>query len=124
MDQYYPDKNIEGRTWHKCLTCGNKTFTDEKKTNIKKYTPVWITKEGVTIPINVMATPHLLSAIHFIERGRMQQLVSIEQHIICPDGVTITNEEALKVLDYYTAWPRGYEDLLAEAEKRKLIKRK
>lgn len=91
--------------------------------NIKKYIPSWITKEGTIIPINVMPTSHLLNAIHLIERSRMQQIISIEQNISVND-LTASREEVLGMLDYYTKWPEGYENLLTEAEKRKLIKRK
>lgn len=87
--------------------------------NIKKYEPTWITKDNKPIPVQYMATSHLLNSIHMIERSRMQQLISIEAN-----GGGISPEEAKRVLDYYCAWPRGYSDLLAEAEKRQLIRRK
>jgi hypothetical protein len=87
--------------------------------NIKKYIPYWITKDGTSISIKAMATTHLMNVIHLIERSRMQQLISIEQN-----AQDIPTEDALRMLDYYTAWPDKYGDLLAEAEKRKLIRRK
>jgi|PlaIllAssembly_1097288.scaffolds.fasta_scaffold2694009_2 hypothetical protein len=87
--------------------------------DIKKYEPTWVSKDMKPIPIKFMATSHLLNTIHMIERSRMQQLMSIETH-----GGGISPEEAKRVLDYYCAWPKGYSDLLAEAEKRQLIRRK
>ena len=91
--------------------------------DIKKYTPTWMTKEGTRVPISIMPTSHLLNAIHLIERSRMQQLVSIEVNIA--NGLTvISRKEAIELLDFYTAYPPEYPDLLAEAEKRQLIKRK
>lgn len=87
--------------------------------NIRKKIDYWVTREGVRIPIQSMATSHLLNTIHFIERNRMQQIISIEQNLTD----NLTREDAIEMLNYYTAWPEGYKALLKEAQKRKLIER-
>ena len=97
----------------------------KKLTTSKKY---WITKTGEAILISAMPTSHLLNTIHLIERARMQQLISLEQHGLS-DGYASNDElraapELVDMLEYYTRWPEEYSDLLKEAEKRKLIRRK
>lgn len=91
--------------------------------NIKKYIPHWVTREGTRIPIPAMATSHLLNAIHMIERSRVQQLISLDENMSI-EITGLTPAEKLEILNYYAQWPDGYEDLLAEAEKRQIIKRK
>ena len=83
--------------------------------------PRWRTRDGVEVLIRTMPTSHLLNAIHFIERNRMQQLQEFlaeadELEEICPG---IVNAD----LDYYTGWPEGYDNLINEALHRQLIKR-
>lgn len=73
----------------------------------------WITKEGIEIEPRDMATPHLLSTIHMIERNRMQNLIH----------VGITQDLPDSVINYYAEWPNAYEELCDEAERRKLIQR-
>lgn len=91
--------------------------------DIKKYEPTWVTKEGTHIPISVMPTSHLLNTIHMIERSRMQQLISIEVQV-ANGYIKLSPKEAQEVLNRYCAFPKAYSELLAEAEKRQLIRRK
>lgn len=87
--------------------------------NVVKHTVYWVTKEGRQIPISSMPSSHLLNTIHFIERSRFQQLADIAIREI-PEHPSDQDE----MIQFYSDWPEKYQDLLAEAEKRKLIKRK
>jgi hypothetical protein len=78
---------------------------------------VWITREGEQIEVRKMASSHLLSTIHFIERGRFQQGLEIFTQSQ-EDGSDWT--DAMK---YYLQWPIQYEALIAEAQRRNLLSR-
>ena len=106
-----------------CLGIGH--MTKQLETS-KKY---WMTKDGTRIQINMMPTSHLLNTIHLIERMRMQQIESIKEQYQQNHGTIefdnpIDRNEWIEFLEYYTQWPEGYPDLLSEAIKRRLIKRK
>jgi hypothetical protein len=81
-----------------------------------KVNDVWTTAEGKAIPIRNMASSHLLSTIHFIERGRFQRVA---------DAALRQHEEPLnnETISYYMMWPIQYEALVAEAVRRNLIYR-
>lgn len=70
---------------------------------------IWITREGHQIKIKEMASSHLLSTIHFIERNRFQNALETYQEGM-PDAT-----------EYYLQWPLQYEELIAEAQRRGLI---
>lgn len=72
----------------------------------------WHTKEGQFIEISKMASSHLLSAIHMIERNRFQNLASVQA----------TNGDD-QMVEYYSKWPPAYAEMLEEAERRYLIGR-
>lgn len=73
----------------------------------------WTTKDGEKLAISQMATPHLLATIHMIERNRMQNLMSI-----------MGREDLIdETLGYYYQFPKEYEALCDEAERRLLILR-
>jgi len=73
----------------------------------------WTTKEGAILKITEMATPHLLSALHMIERNRMNNILSLVPRI----------EIDVETFDYYSQWPDGYFDLLDECVRRGLVGR-
>jgi|SRR4051812_48772490 hypothetical protein len=77
---------------------------------------VWITREGHQMEIKHMASSHLLSAIHFIERNRLNNASEVyhEQQL---------GEDRLNAVAYYLEWPLQYETLIAEAVRRKLLYR-
>jgi hypothetical protein len=75
----------------------------------------WKTKEGFEIAPKDMATQHLLSTIHMIERNRMTNLIGI--------GLMDSADMDADIIDYYSTWPEAYEALLDEAERRHLIGR-
>jgi len=64
-----------------------------------------------------MASSHLLSTIHFIERNRFLAAAEV-YHERAFDKET-RNEMA----NYYLQWPIQYETLIAEAQRRGLITR-
>jgi hypothetical protein len=76
----------------------------------KVYT--WTTKEGVELEIEKMATPHLLSTIHMLERNRMNNLLSL-----------VGTEWTEETVEYYAQWSPEYFALVEEAQKRLLINR-
>jgi hypothetical protein len=78
---------------------------------------VWMTREGIELPISQMASSHLLSAIHMIERNRFTQAVDSAMREPTLDA------ETLPTMQYYLMWPETYPDLCAEAERRHLIQR-
>jgi hypothetical protein len=79
--------------------------------------PKWRTREGVELSPREMATPHLLSTIHMVERSRMQNLMHL--------GLLSMGEEKVRdsVVAYYGQWPDAYAALLDEAERRGLLGR-
>ncbi len=81
---------------------------------------IWITKEGKQLEIRTMASSHLLSTIHFIERNRFTQ--TMECAMREPSNI---NEQQWEdnPLQYYLQWPIQYENLVAEAQRRGLIYR-
>lgn len=81
---------------------------------LKKRDDVWITREGHAIEISKMASSHLLSTIHFIERNRFTQAAECAMRE--PD---LDNDN----LQYYLMWPEQYEALIKEAQRRNLIHR-
>lgn len=78
---------------------------------------VWITREGKEMEIKKMASSHLLSTIHFIERNRFMNAAETygQQQV---DGLDWSD-----AVEYYLQWPIQYETLIAEASRRKLIYR-
>ena len=89
---------------------------------LAKTRTYWVAKDGTRIRIDLMPTSHLLNTIHYIERVRMQQLVSLkENRDELQEAIRVTEEADL--IDYYAQWPEGYTDLVREAEKRTLIQR-
>lgn len=76
---------------------------------------VWITREGKQMEIKEMASSHLLSTIHFIERSRFSQSMEVYQQAQ-QDGSDWSD-----ALNYYMNWPIQYEALIAEAQRRNLI---
>ena len=77
---------------------------------------VWTTKEGQRIPIREMASSHLLSTIHFLERARFTNAVECARREPNTDPNSAT-------MQYYLQWPEQYEALVAEAHRRNLISR-
>lgn len=75
---------------------------------------IWITREGKQLEIRTMASSHLLSTIHFIERNRFMNAAEIYGDGILDD----TDKDAL---NYYLQWPIQYESLIKEAQRRNLI---
>lgn len=76
---------------------------------------IWITREGQHLEIKKMASSHLLSTIHFIERSRFNNVLevytdAIRNEINMDDAVT-----------YYAQWPIQYENLVKEAQRRNLL---
>lgn len=76
---------------------------------------VWITREGKQMEIKDMASSHLLSTIHFIERNRLMQGLEIYQQR------QADNQNWQDAMAYYTQWPIQYEALIAEAQRRGLL---
>ena len=77
---------------------------------------IWITREGQQIEIKAMASSHLLSTIHFIERNRFTNVAEIAS-----DCELLGRETALEAAEYYAQWPIQYENLVTEAQRRNLI---
>lgn len=78
---------------------------------------VWITKEGVQIEIERMASAHLLATIHLIERSRFTR---------AHDYAFNSNFEVHAddtILAHYMEWPLQYDTLIAEAQRRGLLNR-
>ena len=77
---------------------------------------IWITREGQQIEIRHMASSHLLSTIHFIERSRFMNAAEVysEQQL---------GDARLAAVGYYLQWPIQYEELVREAQRRHLIYR-
>lgn len=77
---------------------------------------VWITREGQEIEIRTMASAHLLSTIHFIERNRLFNAAEVysEQQL---------GDSRLSAVNYYLQWPIQYDSLIAEAQRRGLVNR-
>jgi len=77
---------------------------------------VWTTREGQQIEIRHMASSHLLSTIHFIERNRLNNASEVfhDQNL---------GDERLNAVNYYLTWPVQYESLIKEAQRRNLIYR-
>lgn len=78
---------------------------------------VWITREGKEMEIKDMASSHLLSAIHMIERNRFTQGMEIYLQ---------GNQDKLDWSDamaYYLQWPIQYDVMIAEAQRRGLLNR-
>ena len=80
---------------------------------------IWITREGQQLEVKDMASSHLLSTIHFIERNRFTSAVDVAMR------VRDLKEETLydNPVQYYLQWPIQYEALVAEAQRRGLIYR-
>ena len=78
---------------------------------------VWITAEGKQMEIKSMASSHLLSAIHFIEKKRFQAAVEVYSDKAFDSA--FRNE----MTNYYLQWPIQYETMIAEAQRRGLITR-
>jgi hypothetical protein len=76
---------------------------------------IWTTKEGSRIPIKDMASSHLLSTIHYIERNRFMNSVEVQMR----DRTAHTDE----LTNLYLQWPPQYDFLIAEAQRRGLIQR-
>lgn len=80
---------------------------------------VWITKEGQQIEIHKMASSHLLSTIHYIERRRYISVTDAAmKEALDPD----TDFDS-PTIQYYLEWPIQYETLINEAVRRNLIYR-
>jgi hypothetical protein len=77
---------------------------------------VWTTREGQDIPVKNMASAHLLSAIHLIERSRYQKATDAAMR----QAVDPLSEE---MVSYYLQWPTQYYSLVTEAVRRGLIYR-
>ena len=77
---------------------------------------IWITREGQQIEIRHMASSHLMSTIHFIERSRFMNAAEVysEQQL---------GDARLAAVGYYLQWPIQYESLIMEAQRRGLIYR-
>lgn len=75
----------------------------------------WITREGKSIKIKEMASSHLLSAIHWIERNRFTQSLEVYGQAKS-DGLDWSD-----ALEYYMQWPDAYESMIAEAQRRNLL---
>ena len=75
---------------------------------------IWITREGHQIEIRTMASAHLLSTIHFIERNRFMNAAEVY-------GEQQLGEDRLGAVNYYLQWPVQYESLIQEAMRRHLI---
>jgi|SRR5215203_7168200 len=78
---------------------------------------VWITKEGQQIEIAKMASSHLLSTIHFIERNRFNNVLEVY------DNANKLGQDVMDMANYYAKWPIQYEVLVKEAQRRNLIAR-
>jgi hypothetical protein len=78
---------------------------------------VWITKEGVEMEIRHMASNHLLSTIHFIERNRLFNAAEVWS------DVQFDANARSEMAAYYLNWPIQYDTLIAEAQRRGLIHR-
>lgn len=89
-------------------------------TKIRKRESYWVTASGDAIPISGMTTTHLLNAIHVLERGRCAQLVELSNS----NGWVLGGADMKRLLRVYASWPVEYDDLLAEAEKRGIIRRR
>lgn len=73
---------------------------------------MWIDRDGKGVTIKGMSSPHLLAAIHMIERNRLTAIAEMYMQEIPP-----TNFE------YYVEFPNSYNHLVVEAKRRKLIGR-
>lgn len=82
---------------------------------------VWITREGERVEIKKMASRHLLSTIHFIERNRFDNAVECAARESENPDVEDLSQSA--PLQYYLQWPEQYEEMIKEAVRRKLIER-
>jgi hypothetical protein len=78
---------------------------------------VWITREGKQVEIRSMASSHLLSAIHFIERNRFMNAAE------CYTQEGLNHPDKMAMVEYYLDWPIQYDTMIAEAQRRKLINR-
>jgi hypothetical protein len=76
---------------------------------------IWTTREGSRIAIRDMASSHLLSTIHYIERNRFMNSVEVQMR----DRTAHTDE----LTNLYLQWPPQYDFLIAEAQRRGLIQR-
>lgn len=76
---------------------------------------VWITREGRQMEIKTMASSHLLSAIHFIERNRFMNAAE------CYHEENLNHPDKMQAVQYYLEWPIQYETMIAEAQRRGLI---
>jgi hypothetical protein len=70
---------------------------------------VWITRTGDAVEIKQMASSHLLSTIHFIEKNRFL------------NALETFEEGMMDATEYYLRWPPQYEVMIAEAQRRNLI---
>lgn len=77
---------------------------------------IWITREGQQIEIRKMASSHLLSTIHFIERNRFTNVTEIAH-----DHELMGRDTAMEAANYYAQWPIQYDTLVQEAQRRNLI---
>lgn len=78
---------------------------------------VWITKEGRSMEIKNMASSHLLSAIHFIERNRFTNALE------CYNQDSLNHPDKMEMITYYLEWPIQYDTMIAEAQRRGLMNR-
>lgn len=78
---------------------------------------IWITKEGKQMEIATMASSHLLSAIHFIERNRFMNAAETY------GDMNFSQKDRHEMTEYYLQWPVQYEVMIAEAQRRGLITR-
>jgi len=70
----------------------------------------WLTQDGRIVPIQHMASSHLLNTIHMIERNRFQQMVE-----------SAMNGSSPEIISVYAEWNFAYEEMVLEARKRNLI---
>src|SRR3982751_7017147 len=78
---------------------------------------IWITREGRQVNIKDMASSHLLSTIHFIERNRFINAAE------CYSEENLNHPDKMQMVEYYLEWPVQYPILVAEAQRRGLIHR-
>lgn len=76
---------------------------------------IWVTREGDAIRIKNMASSHLLSTIHYIEKHRFMSAVEIFHDQQDKSG------DWSDALNYYLQWPPQYETMIVEAQRRNLI---
>lgn len=75
-------------------------------------TKVWTTQNGVTIYIKDMTDQHIINTINYIKR-KYSSLV----------GCEVDEDDLLEIPQNITDWCFEFDDIVKEAEKRKLHKR-